>query len=40
MIREELLRILWEHADRSISGAELARRLSVSRAAVSRKAPK
>jgi len=34
MIREELLRILWEHADRSVSGAELARRLSVSRAAV------
>lgn len=34
MIKEELLRILWDNADRSISGAELARRLSVSRAAV------
>ena len=34
MIKDELLRILWDNADHSISGAELARRLSVSRAAV------
>ena len=34
MIKDELLRILWDNADKSISGAELALRLNVSRAAV------
>ncbi len=34
MTRDELLAILWENADTYISGAQLARRLSVSRTAV------
>ena len=34
MIRDELLTILWQNADSTISGEELSRRLSVSRTAI------
>ena len=34
MIKETILEYLWEHADEYVSGAEIARRLSVSRTAV------
>ena len=34
MIREDLLSLLWQNADRFLSGEELAARLSVSRTAV------